>query len=481
MIKKITSILFFLTIFSSLILPQTFDGTWSVDYVLPDNEFNPNSIGQRTMSVAVVAENSFVALAANYGNGTYYLVGYKNASQNTGILGTYPYSADSLKMKWIDGFNQVFLETPRDIVSYNNLIYVPSNDVNHNILAFELKADSIYTYPQRYKTGNRELWAIDIDQAGHIFVTVAGDSSTPGSVLVFENPSIAGWNSQGNKATILHEIILPNAGTARGITVNSEGTLIYVSNYLTREIYCYVGNPNDGYSLNSGFNFNANNTFEVGAVTLEVGPWGLQYMNNKNLLFVGHDASFVRSEGYNYGRYYILNPNTGEILDTINVAEWNVKQSGVYNNPDSLGTASGYAATYNLDFDENFNVYTAAYYGWSIEKWTYSGELPTIDITITDIEIDGEFIPEQIQLKQNYPNPFNPTTTIEFQINKQDEVSLKIFSINGELITNLISNSVFSPGNYKLTFDASKLVSGTYFYQLKVGQKIFSNKMVLLK
>ncbi|MCB9250639.1 MAG: T9SS type A sorting domain-containing protein [Ignavibacteriales bacterium] len=465
-------------VLSSLASAQTLDGDWSVEYVTPDNEFVPNSTGQRTISVAALGEDIFVALAANYGVDTYYLVGYKNANHETGLLGTYPYSAEGLEMKWIDGFNQVCLHSPKDISSLENIVYVANNDVNHNIVTFELKDDSIYTNPKRFKTGSRDLWAIDVDKNGFVFVTVAGDSITPGSVLIYDGSV---WNSQGTAGSLLHEIILPEPGEARGITVNQDGSILYVSNYLSKQIYCYSGDPVNGYTRFDGFSFSANTSYEVGSVTLDVGPWGLQFMDSKNLLFVGHDASFAREEGYNYGRYYVLNPNSGEILDTIDVAKWNFSQSGVYNNPDTLGTASGYAATYNLDFDENNNLYCAAYYGWSIEKWVYSKELPTIELTLTSVEVVNQTIPNEVSLKQNYPNPFNPSTTIEFQLNKQENISLKIFNLNGELVANLINKKDFGAGTYRVTFDASNLASGNYIYQLNTATKKLAGKMTFLK
>lgn len=466
---------------TSTLFAQDFSGDWSIDYVTPDNEFVPNSTGSRTISVAALEEDSFVALAAHFGEESYYLAAYKNAAHATGLLGTYEYGPTEKQTKWIDGFSQVFLDRPKDLASFGGFVYVANNDETHSILAFELKEDSIYTAPHRFKTGDRDIWAIDIDKSGHVFVTVVGDSTTAGSVLVLDDPISSGWNSQGSAGTILHEIVLPSAGQARGVTVNADGSLLYVSNFLTREVYCYVGNPTDGYEQLESFNFDANTTFETEGVVLEVGPLGLQFIDPNNLLFVAHDAMFTRSEGYNYGRYYVLNPNSGEILDTIDVAEWNKSQSGVYNNPDSLGTASGYAATYNLDFDENLNLYAAAYYGWSIEKWQYSEDLPVIELTITDIESNLETIPNNISLEQNYPNPFNPSTTIEFQVDSKNDVQLSIFNVNGELVTRLLNSTNLNAGTYKYTFDASNLSSGNYFYKLRVGDRILTKKMTLLK
>ncbi|MCB9250199.1 MAG: T9SS type A sorting domain-containing protein, partial [Ignavibacteriales bacterium] len=129
--------------------------------------------------------------------------------------------------------------------------------------------------------------------------------------------------------------------------------------------------------------------------------------------------------------------------------------------------------------------YTQSWYGWTIDKWIYSGVLPTIDITIdgstTGIEFLDSTIPNEVSLKQNYPNPFNPTTTIEFQLNKQENVSLKIFNLNGELVANLINKKDFGAGTYRVTFDASNLASGNYIYQLNTATKKLAGKMTFLK
>jgi len=204
-------------------------------------------------------------------------------------------------------------------------------------------------------------------------------------------------------------------------------------------------------------------------------------MPDKNLLFVAHDASFTGGDGYNYGRIYIANPNNGEVLDTINTAEWNFAIEGQYDNHNPKNNASGYTSNYSVDFDENFNLYTQSWYGWTADKWIYSGILPTIELTITGVEKIDELIPNEISLQQNYPNPFNPSTTIEFSLSKEQNITLSVYNINGELISDLIKSSNFSSGTYKITFDASKLASGNYFYKLKVGNNMLTKKMTLLK
>ncbi len=83
-------------------------------------------------------------------------------------------------------------------------------------------------------------------------------------------------------------------------------------------------------------------------------------------------------------------------------------------------------------------------------------------------------------LKQNYPNPFNPVTNIEFTIPKNSNVSLKIYDISGKETVTLIDGNIKGGAN-KITYDASGLASGIYFYTLKAEDFTETKKMILIK
>lgn len=89
-------------------------------------------------------------------------------------------------------------------------------------------------------------------------------------------------------------------------------------------------------------------------------------------------------------------------------------------------------------------------------------------------------LPTGYELSQNYPNPFNPTTQIRFQLNNQEEVTLKVYNMLGQEVATLL-NETMSAGVYELNFDASKLTSGVYVYTIKAGNFFDSKKMTLLK
>jgi hypothetical protein len=88
-------------------------------------------------------------------------------------------------------------------------------------------------------------------------------------------------------------------------------------------------------------------------------------------------------------------------------------------------------------------------------------------------------IPVMFRLNQNYPNPFNPETMISYQIAKQSYITLKVFDVLGREVAVLV-NGVEQAGYKSVNFNADKLVSGVYFYQLRVGNEFSDTKKMLL-
>jgi hypothetical protein len=98
------------------------------------------------------------------------------------------------------------------------------------------------------------------------------------------------------------------------------------------------------------------------------------------------------------------------------------------------------------------------------------------------IEPISSIIPNEFSLSQNYPNPFNPATKIRFSISSsgQGQTYIKVFDILGKEVQTLVDEHL-SAGIYEVTFDASKLTSGVYFYRIVAGDFIDTKRMVLVK
>jgi hypothetical protein len=91
-------------------------------------------------------------------------------------------------------------------------------------------------------------------------------------------------------------------------------------------------------------------------------------------------------------------------------------------------------------------------------------------------------IPGKTYLSQNYPNPFNPTTNIQFTLNVGQAVTLEIYNLLGQRVAALIDHKHMSSGEHTVTFNASGLPSGIYFYRLELASgENLTKKMTLMK
>ena len=117
-------------------------------------------------------------------------------------------------------------------------------------------------------------------------------------------------------------------------------------------------------------------------------------------------------------------------------------------------------------------------------NWNVFGKIATWDwdgtVSVKERLGESEKKLQSFKLLQNYPNPFNPSTTIQFDLPKNSEVTLNIFNILGEEVATLISGRL-SAGSYSYEWDASGLASGIYLYRLQAGKYVETRKMVLMR
>lgn len=102
--------------------------------------------------------------------------------------------------------------------------------------------------------------------------------------------------------------------------------------------------------------------------------------------------------------------------------------------------------------------------------------------TLTSVkQIKTEMYPENYSLAQNYPNPFNPGTQISFSVAKTGHVSLTVYNLLGQKVTELFNEVATANTRYLLSFNAENLSSGIYLYTLRTTAGISVKRMCLLK
>ncbi|MBW2037521.1 MAG: T9SS type A sorting domain-containing protein [Deltaproteobacteria bacterium] len=194
----------------------------------------------------------------------------------------------------------------------------------------------------------------------------------------------------------------------------------------------------------------------------------------------------------------VVSPNGGESWDGDEAVVW------MLNNPDD-GDPLTYDVFYSADSGKSYipivtGIIDTSYF------WDVSGLTPgdsylvkiigySIDSTIVGVDCSDRFfsivppaavreaeplVVTSFRLLQNYPNPFNSETMIRFDVKEACRVQLKVFDIRGAEVATLVDGHR-PPGMYKVQFDARKLPSGIYFYQIRMKNFVAVKKMTLLQ
>ena len=155
------------------------------------------------------------------------------------------------------------------------------------------------------------------------------------------------------------------------------------------------------------------------------------------------------------------------------------KQTGNFTDDKDMDrrTYSYYQDTLDCTYPTSLPAYTGGWFGLPVGDLNWFPDKHIIWLTDVD-EVD--FTPTSFELYQNYPNPFNPTTTMKFNLEESGLATLTVYNILGQKVATIL-NEEMSVGIHKVTFDATSMSSGVYFYKLEAGKRVSVKKMMLLK
>jgi hypothetical protein len=245
-----------------------------------------------------------------------------------------------------------------------------------------------------------------------------------------------------------------------GIDWDDEGNL-YVSSYGGASVRKFDANGND---LDLFVNSNL------------AGPTNIWFDDNGDLLVIDYNGTAVKR--FNSSGTFINNFITG-----LSQAE------GVDFFPNG-NILIGNGATHSVKMYDSNGVYIEDFIPNGSGGLVTPNAVVIRETNVSSVSDDNDPGDKSFILEQNYPNPFNPSTKIRFSLPQTGSpllggargwlISLKVYNALGNEVATLVEE--YKPtGSYEIKFDASGLPSGIYFYQLKAGNFIQTNKMVYLK
>jgi hypothetical protein len=124
---------------------------------------------------------------------------------------------------------------------------------------------------------------------------------------------------------------------------------------------------------------------------------------------------------------------------------------------------------------ENYTPYRFVVLRDDVEFYSSTFELTdNTHLTTTTTAVDdreaGE-LPTRFALKQNHPNPFNPQTTIAYTLDRSQDITLTVYTINGRLVR-VLEVGYMQAGSHQVVWDGrddngTQVGSGVYIYRLR--------------
>lgn len=388
-------------------------------------------------------------------------------------------SANIHEVDFVTGTNNNW----REMKVFGNYCYVVSEASNSKIQIIDLQylPDSVRLIGTSNMPSHTTTHSIS-QEGPYLYLNGCNSSFGQGTVVVdITNPTSpvkrGSWNTQYiHDCRVLRDTIWgANIYDASGGGTGSLYVISAVNKDNLTLINSWVNNPNPG-----PHNIAITGDRKYALVTDEIPSsfprvlkiWNIQNLSNVTFVAQWQPTSITTSIVHNveiYGNYALIAHYTAGIrlVDISNPAA-----------PTETAWYDTYPSNNNNSYNGCWGVYmfpSGKIIGSDRQTGLYVVK-PTVPLTGLSTP-NG--IPNNFELKQNYPNPFNPSTTIEYSVAKSGYVNIKVFDVLGREVA-LLANEYKSAGNYRVSFDASRLASGIYYYTLKSEDGYSQSKKMIL-
>jgi hypothetical protein len=205
------------------------------------------------------------------------------------------------------------------------------------------------------------------------------------------------------------------------------------------------------------------------------------WFNGTSGLTGGTALLYTTNSGTNWGAVASALPGTANISGITGIQPnvyWVIRQgTAIYFTSNS---GSNWTTPYTATAGNYRHITKTRFIGQDIYAVRSNGGISKAIVLLTNVQNISSEIPDSYKLGQNYPNPFNPSTTINFDIPKSSDVTIKVFDALGKE-TVLLVNGKYNSGKYSVTWNAENYPSGVYFYEIKSGDFREVKKMMLVK
>ena len=190
--------------------------------------------------------------------------------------------------------------------------------------------------------------------------------------------------------------------------------------------------------------------------------WQLALQNDGKVLAAGYASNGVAGADFALARYH---PN-GMLDNTFG-------DSGIVLAPVGMGSDFGIA----LALQGESRIVMA---GTSVSS-TYDFAVAAFQNgLVSNISAPSPSKPAGYFLSAAVPNPFSSSTQVKFQIPQAEWVTLKVYDYLGREIITLL-DEMLSAGNYEQVFAPDALEAGIYFFRLRAGSVILTERVLHIK